>query len=86
MTQNCLNDTQNSNIDKTSFFWEKKLLKEINTPHQNLQCTFEVEQGGIILFLKSGSVNQQKFSSQGDSKKESVPPSNNGKIKKDYQK
>ena len=31
MTQNCLNDTRNSKIDKTSFFWEKKLLKEIKT-------------------------------------------------------
>ena len=64
----------------------KKILKEINTPNQNLQCTFEVEQGGIILFLNSGSVHQKKFSSQGDSRKESVSPSNNDKINKDCQK
>lgn len=36
MTQNCLNDTRNSKIDKTSLFWEKKYWKK--STHQIKIC------------------------------------------------
>ena len=58
------------------------MLKEINTPNQNLQCTFEVEQGGIILFLKSGSVKFSNFQAKEILKRNQYPPVTTAKLKK----